>query len=537
MKAFVALFNELDRTTSLNEKQAALTHYFQSVPAADGAWTVALLSGRRPKKPMSSREIKDAVLDYLKAPEWMLTESYEAVGDLGETIALLIDTLRIEPPREDDNVALAVWLEERLPSLKMLDERARRDQLQSWWAGMKARDIFVLQKLIGGGFRVGASETIVIKALAAAAQLPIAVITQRLTGKWVPNAAFYQALLASADDHTLHDPAQPFPFALAYPLDAEPETLGERSEWGAEWKWDGIRAQIVRRGGDCHIWSRGEELITGAFPEIKQAAMLMLEEGTVLDGELLVFDGDKPATFGALQKRLGRKKVSPATMAAAPVRFLAYDILEREGEDLRSLPFGERRDALEKVVEQCDLPLGFSPLVRADDWGGLKAEREEARARGVEGLMLKNLSAPYRSGRRKGDWWKWKVEPYAIDAVLLYAQAGSGRRANLFTDYSFAVWDQGRLVPIAKAYSGLDQQEIAELDKWIRGHTQEKFGPVRSVEPVHVFELGFEGIQESKRHKAGVALRFPRILRWRRDKPANEADDLDSLKALLHAPA
>ncbi len=536
MRAFSELFAALDRTTSLNDKLAALVAYLRAVGAADGAWAVALLSGRRPKKPVNRRIAQEALVEYLGIQPWVIDASYELVGDLGETCSLLIDTLR--PVRATDvaHAPLAEWMETRLPAIAALeDDAAKKRRLIGWWEELSQGEIFLLQKLISGGFRVGVSESLVVKALAAVACVPVTVMTQRLTGKWAPTPEVFRGFL-EAEGGARRDVTQPYAFALAYPLDQAPAELGERAAWSAEWKWDGIRAQLVRREGACHVWSRGEDLVTAAFPEIAIAAVAAFPDDTVVDGEILAFENELPLPFAALQKRLGRKKVTAAVQAATPLRFLAYDLLELGGIDYRDEPFARRREALEGLVAGAVAPLGLSPLVLAATWEDLAAAREAARERGVEGLMLKKLDAPYRAGRKRGDWWKWKVEPLVVDAVLIYAQAGSGRRANLFTDYSFAVWRGSDLVPVAKAYSGLDAGEIAELDRWIRAHTKEKFGPVRSVEPHHVFELGFEGIQTSGRHKAGVALRFPRILRWRRDKTPAEADTLQTLEAMLRTP-
>jgi DNA ligase-1 len=434
-------------------------------------------------------------------------------------------------------------MDERLPRLASLEEPAQKAQLAAWWDELPQSEIFLLQKLIAGGFRVGVSEGLVLKGLAMAAGLPAAIVQQRVTGQWTPTAAAFQGFVAPADEDA-RDATQPWPFALAYPLDDPLSELGPRDDWLAEWKWDGIRAQLVCRDGACHVWSRGEDLVTSSFPELAAAAAEGVPRGTVLDGEILAFRDGAPLPFAALQKRLGRKRVSAQAMAATPLRFLAYDLLEAAGEDVRALPMAERRARLEALVGGVAAAaaargetarIGLSPLVGAGSWEELARLRQEARARGVEGLMLKRRDAPYRAGRKRGDWWKWKIEPFTCDAVLLYAQAGSGRRANLFTDYTFAVWRGDALVPVAKAYSGLDHEEILELDRWIRAHTREKFGPVRSVAPELVFELAFEGIQASTRHKAGVALRFPRIQRWRRDKPAAQADTLDTLRALLGA--
>ncbi len=537
MRKFSELYAHLDATTSLNEKVDLLAGYFRETPPADAAWTLAIFSGRRPKKPFTSTFLKTALLRYLQIDAWVLEECYALVGDQGETFSLLIDTLKPSHKGQDDDAPLVEWMEQRIPALAKASDEQRYDQLSQWWQQLSMREIFVLQKLMGGSLRVGASQSLVIKALAKATGLSIATITQRLTGQWTPSAAFFGQLVAPEGDPGAADPAQPYAFALAYPLDIDLPNLGLVHEWHAEWKWDGIRAQVVRREGQCHIWSRGEDLITNSFPEISGAALHDLPDGTVLDGELLAFREGKPMPFGALQKRIGRKKITAAVQAAVPVHFIAYDLLELDALDLRSRTFAERRAGLMALLANVSPPLALSEHVLASDWQDLRDARIQARERGVEGLMLKRADSPYRAGRKRGDWWKWKVEPLVVDAVLLYAQAGSGRRANLFTDYTFAVWNTDQqLVPVAKAYSGLNQQEILELDRWIRAHTKEKFGPVRSLIAEHVFEIGFEGIQESGRHKSGVALRFPRILRWRKDKRSGDADSLITLRAMLHDP-
>jgi DNA ligase-1 len=297
----------------------------------------------------------------------------------------------------------------------------------------------------------------------------------------------------------------------------------------------------VKRASNVHLWSRGEELITHRFPEIAAAAT-RLPDGTVLDGEVLAFRDERPMPFAALQQRIGRQKQVAQLVRAVPVVFMTYDLLEQNGADVRTVPQGERRARLQALLVG-DAPdarqpagvLRISPTVCAQTWEELAIQRSDARARGVEGLMLKRLTSAYGVGRRRGDWWKWKIDPFTIDAVLIYAQPGSGKRASLLTDYTFGVWDGGRLVPIAKAYSGLSNDEIAEMDRWIRRHTLERFGPVRHVEPVHVFELGFEAIARSSRHQSGIAVRFPRMLRWRKDKKAADADTLDSVRDLLAA--
>ena len=395
---------------------------------------------------------------------------------------------------------------------------------------MPRGELFVLNKLLTGGFRVGVSKLLVVRALAAVAGLPRATLSHRLMGTWRPDAASFRALLAEqgGDD----DRSRPYPFFLASPLEQAPAVLGERAAWLVEWKWDGIRGQLIRRRGEIFLWSRGEELITEGFPELIEAAA-RLPDGVVLDGEVLAWAEQGVLPFAALQTRIGRERPSARVLAQAPAAFVAFDLLEEAGEDLRARPLAWRRARLEALLEGPCSRLRPSPLVAAGTWRELAALRAEARLRRVEGLMVKRLDSAYGTGRQRGAWWKWKVDPLTVDAVLVYAQAGSGRRANLFTDYTFAVWRGDELVPIAKAYSGLSDREILALDRWIRRHSVDRFGPVRQVRPEQVFELAFEGINPSPRHKSGLALRFPRILRWRTDKPAAAADRIEQVQALL----
>jgi DNA ligase-1 len=399
-----------------------------------------------------------------------------------------------------------------------------------WWLRLGRAERFILNKLLTGEFRVGVAQTLVMRALGEALGAEPTVVAARMMGDSTPTADWFEGLRHAG---ATADPSQPYPFFLASPLDAPPDTLGDRAAWLVEWKWDGIRAQLIRRGGETWLWSRGEELITPRFPEIAAAAT-HLPDGTVLDGEILAFDGERPMPFSALQQRIGRQKQVAQMMRTVPVVFMVYDLLESGGTDAREEPLAARRERQRAMLPAAATGvLRLSPEVEAESWEALAAIREESRARGVEGFMLKRRDAAYRVGRRKGAWWKWKIDPFTVDAVLIYAQPGNGRRASLLTDYTFGVWDNGELVPIAKAYSGLSNAEIEEMDTWIRRHTLERHGPVRVVEPVQVFELGFEAIAPSSRHRSGIAVRFPRMLRWRRDKPAGEADTLDALKQLL----
>jgi DNA ligase-1 len=448
------------------------------------------------------------------------------VGDGAETAALVLDQVAVE---EIEELPLGAWVEDRILPLRDLEPAAQQDRVTGWWRGLDRLQRFILLKLLTGELRVGVSQTLVVRALAQAATLPATTVAARIMGDWAPSAEWFAGLLSHA--HTDEDRSRPYPFFLAAPLEAPVETLGSRDDWIVEWKWDGIRAQLIQRGGAVHLWSRGEEVITHRFPEIAAAAT-HLPDGTVLDGEVLAFRDDRPLPFAALQQRIGRQKQVAQMARAVPVVFMAYDLLEEGGIDARGRPLEERRRVLESHLTTPGV-LRPSSIIAAGTWAELTALRSESRALGVEGLMLKRRLSLYGVGRRRGDWWKWKIDPYTIDAVLIYAQPGSGRRASLLTDYTFGVWDGGELVPIAKAYSGLSNEEIAELDRWIRRHTRERFGPVRHVEPVHVFELGFEGIARSARHRAGVAVRFPRMLRWRTDKKPEEADTIETVRALL----
>jgi DNA ligase-1 len=526
MKHFAALYDAIDRTTSTNAKVAAMVKYFSETPPADAAWAIFFLTGRRLKRLVPSMAIRDWTLAATGLEPWLLEESYAVVGDGAETAALVLDQVAVAA---GDDRPLAEWVEHRILPLRDLDPGSQQARVSEWWSTLDRSQRFMLLKILTGELRVGVSHTLVVRALAHAADLPVTTIAARMMGDWTPSADWLRGLLSH--EHTDDDRSRPYPFFLASPLDGPVESLGARSEWMAEWKWDGIRAQLVRRGGAVHLWSRGEELITHRFPEIAAAAT-HLADGTVLDGEVLAFRDERPLPFAALQQRIGRQKQVAQMVRAVPVVFMAYDLIEEQGIDSRPHPLEKRRGALESLITGGGV-LRTSPTISASGWVELAELRLRSRALGVEGLMLKRLSSPYAVGRKRGDWWKWKIDPYTIDAVLIYAQPGSGRRASLLTDYTFGVWQDGELIPIAKAYSGLSNDEIAELDKWIRRHTRERFGPVRHVEPVHVFELGFEGIAASTRHRSGIALRFPRMLRWRTDKKAEDADTLDHVRRIL----
>jgi DNA ligase-1 len=527
MRRFSTLYEALDRTTSTNAKVAALVDYFRAAPAADAAWAVFFLTGRRLKRVVPSAGLRAWSQEVTGIPDWLLGECYSAAGDFGELVALALDAVPPGPPEPDR--PLATWVEERLLPLQSAEPDAQRAMVIQWWLGLPRGERFLLNKLLTGEFRVGVSHTLVVRALATVAGTEPTTVAARLMGDWTPSAGWFAAVTtAHATDV---DASQPYPFYLASPLEGLPGDLGDRAEWLVEWKWDGIRAQLIRRGGKTWLWSRGEELITARFPEIAAAAT-HLPDGTVLDGEVLAFKDARPMPFSALQQRIGRQKQIAQVMRTVPVVLVAYDVLERDGVDIRQAPLSERREAVIALI-QPESVLRVSEEVEVPSWDELAALRLESRERGVEGFILKRRDSSYGVGRRKGSWWKWKIDPLTVDAVLMYAQPGNGRRASLLTDYTFGVWDKGQLVPVAKAYSGLSNAEIEHVDKWIRRHTVERHGPVRAVEPVQVFELGFEAIGPSTRHKSGIAVRFPRMLRWRTDKPAAEADTLDNLRRLI----
>jgi DNA ligase-1 len=532
MRAFSELFEDLDATTATNLKVAALVRYFRAASPADAAWATYILSGRRLKRFIGPTLLYRWLIEAAGLPEWLVEECVAAVGDMAETIALLMENTDRAAAASD--LSLAHWIDGRLLPLRQAPVEEQHAAILAWWRTLPYRECFLLNKLLTGELRVGVSELLVTRALAETFDVPRPDITRRLMGEWRPSAEFWQAL--ASRDTTSTSVSAPYPFFLAAPLEEGPTALGTPSDWLIEWKWDGIRAQLIRRADQYFIWSRGEDLITERFPEVTAAAAALLANGTVLDGELVAWKDGAIQPFAALQQRIGRKKLSAAILASVPVRFLAYDLLEQNGIDSRSLPLRERRARLEALLAREEGVIGLSPLVQAGStWDEYAALRAQSRARGVEGLMLKALDSVYGTGRERGAWWKWKIDPYTFDAVMLYAHPGHGRRSNLYTDYTFGVWRERELVPIAKAYSGLSNSEITELDRWIRAHTLEKFGPNRAVEQSQVFELAYEGIAASSRHKSGIALRFPRIVRRRPDKPAAEADTLAALQRVLDA--
>lgn len=546
MKQFANLIKKLDSTNKTNEKVAALTAYFNSAREDDKLWTIAILSHRRPKRPVNTTLLRQWATEISGIPPWLFEESYHIVGDLAETIALIIPVLpqppsqkkdveRNSPPQErlGGDKSLSQYISEII-KLRTLSEDEKRSYLQENWLQMSYFERFVFNKIITGGFRIGVSQKLMTRALSKATNIDEDILAYKLMGNWTPENTTYQKLILEENPEDYL--SKPYPFYLAYAVeDTFKEDLGAISDWSFEHKWDGIRSQVIIRNDEVFVWSRGEELVTDKYPEF-QRFLSKIPNGTVLDGEILPFGNNQIGNFKDLQTRIGRKNLSKALLKKTPVILNVYDLLEWEGEDIRHKSFLERRKILDTLISEseCDeIGLYLSETMNFETWEAAAKERELSREKRSEGLMLKRKHSPYLVGRKKGDWWKWKTDPFTIDGVLTYAMRGHGKRANLYTDYTFGLWDNGALVTFAKAYSGLTDAEFKQIDSWIKKNTLERFGPVRSVTPQHVFEIAFEGIAESSRHKSGIATRFPRILRWRKDKPLEEANTLDDLRALI----
>jgi DNA ligase-1 len=526
LKRFSELIQQLEMSNKTNDKIASLVSYFNEADDLDKPFVIAMFTGKKPKRPVNTALIRQWAIELSGIPDWLFAESYHSVGDLSETIALVL------PPAENlTNRKLHEWIND-LAALHSKTEDEKKSFILNAWNSLETQERFIFNKLISGNFRIGVSNKMLVNALAKQSETEANKIMHSIMGKWEPTEITYNDLVGGA--HVNTDSSWPYPFCLAYALEMEPSSLGKPEEWQAEWKWDGIRGQIVKRNGELFIWSRGEELVTAQFPEL-HFLVDELADGTVLDGEILsVKDGNVQA-FSILQQRLNRKTINKSQLNDAPIGFYTYDILEHDGVDVRDQDMTFRRDLLEKIIAQVSVTdvIVLSPIVAFDSWEQLATIRQGARDINSEGIMLKKKESLYHAGRKRGDWWKWKINPYTVDTVMIYAQKGSGRRANFFTDYTFAVRDGDKLITIAKAYSGLTDKEIKEVNSFVVKNAVEKFGPVRTVKPELVFEIAFEGIAESKRHKAGLALRFPRIARWRKDKKADEINTLEDLRQLL----
>ena len=526
MKNFANLVYSLDQTTKTNKKIELVVDFFKSACNSDKLWCIALFSGRRPKRLISTRYLREWACEVTNLPTWLVEDTYSVIGDLAETISLLT------PEKNGySEKSLTAWISE-LRQLEKQSLEKKRHFVVNAWSTLNRKERFVFNKLITGGFRLGVSQKLTVRALSKITKIDEFELSLRLMGNWHPDTISWNSLIIN--DERKSDISRPYPFCLASGLDKDTLELGKRSDWVAEWKWDGIRGQFIKRAKELFIWSRGEENLTERFPEL-EALLEFIPDGSVLDGEIVAWDGERPLDFNILQKRIGRKKVSKSLIETAPVILIAYDLLELKGMDIRNQKLESRRSKLTKLISPIpnNLPIKLSKEIECKTWADLAHIRETSRSQSAEGIMLKNRNSDYYSGRKRGDWWKWKLDPLTIDGVLIYAQAGHGRRANLYTDYTFAVWDGNQLVPFAKAYSGLKDEEFRRITSWVKKNTIQKFGPVRQVHPELVFEIAFEGIHESTRHKSGVALRFPRMLRWRHDKLSKDANKLKDLKAFL----
>lgn len=525
MKHFAELINALESTNKTNAKIDAIIDYLERAPDEDKVWFIALFTGKRPKRNVNTNYMKEWALEITQLPFWLFQECYSSVGDLGETLSLILP-----PPTEKIERALSEWMNDII-GLKNKTDVEKKEFVLNSWNGLDYTERLIFNKLLGGSFRIGVSDKTLINALTKFSEQESSALMHSLMGKWLPNEVSFQELISA--ENVNPDNSKPYPFCLAYPLEKDLDELGTPDEWLIEYKWDGIRGQIIKRNDEVFIWSRGEELITEQFPEIKDVVQKM-KGNFVIDGEILAVKDDKVLNFNELQKRLNRKTLTKKMLSEIPIQVFAYDLLELEGNDLREKPIAGRRAMLEELLlNENPENIKISQVIDFENWNELDQIRENSREINSEGLMLKQKNSHYHSGRKKGDWWKWKINPLTIDAVLIYAQKGSGRRSAYYTDYTFAVKNEDKLVTIAKAYSGLTDKEIMEVSKFVNKNAIEKFGPVRTVKPELVFEIAFEGIGFSNRHKSGVALRFPRVLRWRKDKTVDEIDDLDEIKKLI----
>ncbi len=528
MKDFAELITTIDQSNKTNDKVAALKSYFLKASDDDKIWVLALFTHRRPKRKVNSTLLKEWVTQWASIPEWLFQESYQVVGDLAETIALI---LPFEETNANVDKSLTYYIDE-LIEIGNLSNEGKESRLRTIYNELNRQERFVFTKLMTGSWRLGVSQNIITRAVSEAFEIDRTIIAHRLMGNWSPqNSNFSELILEEGKDDLI---SRPYPFFLAHPVtDEEVQELGRPEDWQAEWKWDGIRGQIIKRNNEVFIWSRGEELITEKFPELMEMAAY-IPNGTVLDGEILPYQNGEPLPFAILQTRIGRKNLSKALLKNTPVVFKAYDILEYQSEDIRAETLSIRNLKLQSIVENVNNPrLQLSVAETFTHWEELATIRKKARFLKTEGFMLKRAESPYDVGRKRGNWWKWKIDPLTIDGVLMYAQKGHGRRAGLYSDYTFGVWKGEELIPFAKAYSGLTDSEMRKVDAFVKKNTKERFGPVRTVTPQLVFEIAFEGIQESKRHKSGIALRFPRISKWREDKKMEAANTLTDLQELL----
>ena len=539
LNKFSKLFEDLDSNNSSNKKVNSLTKYFKLNNNLNNILTIYLLIGKKNKRFISGKSLREYYANIYKIPKWLIDECYSKVGDSAEVISLLLQDKLLEKNIKDD-ISLNELINEILPKLKKLDENKKKLYIKSLWEKISKDNQLIFNKILSGTFRIGVSKGLVVKAISNMTGVDESIILHRLMGELEPIEETYMFLINQKLEQKELD-YKPYPFQLANTFDERIKETISVDKYQFESKWDGIRSQIIKRSNNISIWTRGEELVNKTFPELIKI-ISHFKNDFVLDGEILIWDENKnrPKNFSLLQKRLGRKSPSLKIQKDLPVVFMAYDILEINGKDIRSKILSERRNILEKsfsnLISEDKSIIGkikITKLHQISNWIDLEEVKNSARKSNTEGLVIKDKQSEYVPGRKKGNWWKYKIDPMQLDGVLIYARPGSGKRADLYTDYSFGIWEDNKLVKFANAYSGLNNEEIRELDKWIRRNTLEKFGPVRSVKPELVFEISFDNIQISKRHKSGIALRFPRITKWRRDKNIMEADNLENALKMI----
>ena len=527
MRQFAALIRKLELSSRQNEKVLVLSAYFQEAAEKDRVWAIALLSQRRPSRTMTLRQMKKWALEFSGIPEWLFEESYQIVGDLAETIALILP-----PPTGQAEQGLSHWIE-TITELKGRASEAQKALVFKSWEVLDKAERFQFNKLVTGSFRVSVSQRLMTRALSLATGMPETVLAHRISGGWDPESTAFQDLVR--EQSPTEEAGRPYPFQRIHPLEEGPNVLGETSGYLIDWKWEGIRCQLIRRSSNSFIWSEKGELITGAFPAIA-SALDNFPEGLVLDGEIVIMQDAGVGPASGIEKRLGMKKPGPKALRELPAAFIAFDILEREGTDLRDRPLLERKQQLLDLAGQVDATgevILFSDPLPVNDWADVAGFRAEARNMRADGLLIKKRELPYRSGDVEGPWLHWKPEAHTINALLIYATRGQGGSTRQYTDLSFAVWAGDQLVPFTRTIEGLPEEDMAELSSWIRENTVERFGPVRSVRAEQVFEIAFEGIEPSSRHRSGLILRSPRILRWCRGLTPDRAGKLSSLKKLL----
>ncbi|MDF1736584.1 MAG: cisplatin damage response ATP-dependent DNA ligase [Minwuia sp.] len=521
MQAFAELLDRLSTAPGRNARLDLIAAYLRSAPDPDRGYALASLAGDLKLRAARPAMIRDLVAERTDPELFRL--SYDYVGDLAETVSLLW------PPDRTANAT---------PRLSEIIEgltRAKRGQVPELVAGWLDRldptGRWALLKLVTGGLRVGISGRLARTALTRLGEVDLAAVEEVWHAVEPPYTELFDWLEGRAERPSLSEAMIFRPLMLAHPLEMDDRSRLDLSDYRAEWKWDGIRVQLALRGGQGRLFSRTGDDISGAFPDLMQA----LAGDAVLDGELLVMRADGVGSFNDMQQRLNRKTVSAKLQAEHPVGIRLYDILFDADRDCRDLSFVERREVLQDwLVHHASPRLDLSPLVPATDWESLSAARADPPHPAIEGVMLKRADSPYQAGRPRGLWFKWKREPHRVDCVMMYAQRGHGRRSSLYSDFTFGAWRDDELVPVGKAYFGFTDAELKELDRFVRGNTVDRYGPVRAVNQSLVLEIAFDGVNRSRRHKSGVAMRFPRIARIRWDKPAAEADTVEMLERLIN---